>query len=613
VSAIGGATRKHRPHYARWRAGTLIGIHVLIGLHIAHWKISGRTLAPLELNEVMYTLELGIVTAGFLFMITAVLATAIFGRFFCSWGCHILALQDLSAWLLRKVRIKPVAIRSRVLLLVPLVAVLYMFAWPTIVRLWYGLPMPQMRVATDAEGWASFTTENFWRNLPSPGVIALTFLVVGFLIVYVLGSRSFCRYGCPYGAVFGLADRIAPGRIRLTKDCAQCGTCTAVCQSHIRVHEELNRYGTVVNPACLKDLDCVAACPNEAVKFGFGLPSLVTSVRDDVPIKKRYDFFWAEEGLMVGVFVVVLLIYRGLYDLIPFLMALALAGIVAYLSVVSLRLFLREQASLNRWTIKREGRLTRSGRVVSAIVVLFLVFTVHSGVVRYHAYQGQSLAAAVVTGSAVDAAKAETAIDHLTTTIKWGLLPSERAERALIDVHKSLGEWPQAEQWLNQRLRQGRADAWTFEKLAVVLAAQERWTEAVDAARQAVAMQPVRADAHYRIAGWCFHAQRWSEAIEHLEKAIQIQPDFPEAHFDLGALRIRMGDLAGGIDNLQQAVQLRADFAEAHYNLAVALMMSGRGNQALHHAATAVRLDPDDSQAASLYHMLRNNDYPEEY
>jgi hypothetical protein len=30
----------------------------------------------------------------------AILATLIFGRFVCGWGCHILALQDFCAWML---------------------------------------------------------------------------------------------------------------------------------------------------------------------------------------------------------------------------------------------------------------------------------------------------------------------------------------------------------------------------------------------------------------------------------------------------------------------------------------------------------------------------------
>ena len=103
----GTSIPKQRSNYARWRAVSLLLVYVLMAIHIAHWKIAGKTLAPLELNEVMYTLELGIITAGFVFMVGVTIATAVFGRFFCSWGCHILALQDLSAWLLRKLRIKP--------------------------------------------------------------------------------------------------------------------------------------------------------------------------------------------------------------------------------------------------------------------------------------------------------------------------------------------------------------------------------------------------------------------------------------------------------------------------------------------------------------------------
>ena len=108
-----------RANYSRWRAGTLTLVYLLVAAHIAHWRITGKTLAPLELNEVMYTLELGIVTAGFIFMVVAAFSVAIFGRFFCSWGCHILALEDLCAWLLKKLRIRPKPIRSRMLLFVP--------------------------------------------------------------------------------------------------------------------------------------------------------------------------------------------------------------------------------------------------------------------------------------------------------------------------------------------------------------------------------------------------------------------------------------------------------------------------------------------------------------
>ncbi|MDX1388453.1 MAG: 4Fe-4S binding protein, partial [Acidobacteriota bacterium] len=238
--------------YSRWRAATLASVYVLFGIHIAHWKIAGKTLAPLELNEVMYTLELGIVTAGFLFMVIAAASVVFFGRFFCSWACHILALEDLAAWLLKKVGIRPRPVRSRVLLLVPPLALFYMFIFPQVMRVMEGRPFPGLRVFTDLDGWGSFVTNDYWRNLPGPWITGFTFLVCGFLIVYILGSRSFCRYACPYGAVFALADRFAPGQIMAGENCEQCGKCTAACTSDIRGHEELKQFGRVVSSACLK-------------------------------------------------------------------------------------------------------------------------------------------------------------------------------------------------------------------------------------------------------------------------------------------------------------------------------------------------------------------------
>ena len=46
----------HARHYGRWRALTLASVYGLMALHVLHWKLAGRTLAPLELNEVMYTM-----------------------------------------------------------------------------------------------------------------------------------------------------------------------------------------------------------------------------------------------------------------------------------------------------------------------------------------------------------------------------------------------------------------------------------------------------------------------------------------------------------------------------------------------------------------------------
>src|SRR5262249_33982133 len=156
----------------------------------------------------------------------------------------------------RKLGFKPRMIRSRLLAFAPFVVMAYMFLWPQAQRVAAERPFPPLRIAGDAEGWASFVTTSFWRNLPQIGIAFTTFAVCGFLIVLGLGTRSFCRYACPYGAVFALADRIAPVRIRAKKEpCTSCGICTSVCDSQVRVHEEIGRYGMIVDPKCLRDLD----------------------------------------------------------------------------------------------------------------------------------------------------------------------------------------------------------------------------------------------------------------------------------------------------------------------------------------------------------------------
>src|SRR4029453_9323196 len=79
---------------SRWRAAALILLNLLMIAHIIQWRVMGKTVSPIEPSETMYTLQKGFINAGFIFFSLAILATLVFGRFVCGWGCHILALQD---------------------------------------------------------------------------------------------------------------------------------------------------------------------------------------------------------------------------------------------------------------------------------------------------------------------------------------------------------------------------------------------------------------------------------------------------------------------------------------------------------------------------------------
>ncbi|MCC7396422.1 MAG: 4Fe-4S binding protein [Planctomycetes bacterium] len=520
--------RAHR--FGAWRAGALFSVYVLMVVHILHWQLAGRTLAPLELHEVMYTAELGVVTAGFLFMAGTLLLTAVFGRFFCGWACHLLALQDLSAWLLKKLGIRRKPIRARVIAWAPFVIMFYMFVWPQLERIADGRPHPGFRFAGDEEPIASFTTTNFWRNLPDPWIALLTFVVCGGWIVYVLGSRGFCTHACPYGAAFRLLDRLAPGRIRVDDKCTQCGTCTKVCTSGIQVHDQLRTHGTVIDPRCLKDLDCVGSCPHDALHYGFGAPALFTQRRAGELPRQRAPEFALAVDLFLGIgFLVVLLVYRGLYGTVPFLMSVGLGAGVPYAALVSWRLARSSQVELGRFALKRAGRLTRAGVLFAASSTLLLALTAHSAAVRFSMWRG---AAAYAEASSLPAeargAAAAAAVVWLQRANDLALVATSEAKASL---------------------------AWARALRGEPLVAKALFAEVVG-------LEPARADHRYFLAGFQARTGEADLAVTNLRAAVQLAPRWAEAHERLGQLLVQQGDKVGGEAELALARQLASEAAD---------------------------------------------------
>ena len=373
---VAGQTSRVRPSKSsRKRAAVLIGVHVVAAIHIAHWRITGSTLTPVEPSEAMELAKHDVINAGFIFFAAAILATAVAGRFFCGWGCHLVALQDYARFLLEKVGIRPRPLRSRLLAFVPIIAFVYMFLWPAIYRWWNSLEFNRPRL--------ELTTESFWATFPGWPVALLTFFVCGFVIIYFLGAKGFCTYACPYGAIFGVVDRLAPVRIRVTDACAGCGHCTAVCTSNVRVHEEVRTYGMVVDPGCMKCLDCVSVCPNDALYVGLGAPALgAKPLPGKEKPKPRPGYSWPEELALAAFFAAAFFTFRGLYDLLPFLFSLGWSAILAYLAVQVVRLVYRRDLRIRKWALKRGGVLTTRGHAFAATMAVLGVFWLHSALIQ---------------------------------------------------------------------------------------------------------------------------------------------------------------------------------------------------------------------------------------
>lgn len=589
---------------SRWRALALVTLTLLMVAHFIQWRLQGQTISPIEPSEAMATLQHGAINAGFIFFTLAILATLIFGRFVCGWGCHILALQDFCAWLLKKLGLRPQPFRSRLLGFVPLIAALYMFVYPSVYQ-YFAAPANEPLLPQFTN---HLVTGNFWATFPSFAVAVPFLFVCGFMTVYFLGAKGFCTYACPYGGFFSLADKIAPGKIRVTDACNQCGHCTAVCTSNVTVHAEVKQFGMVVDPGCMKCMDCVSVCPNDALYFGFGRPTLVAP--KPKANKKSYSLTWPEEIVAACVFLGSLLAVRGVYALVPFLMALGCAGITTFLTLKAWRLLKGRGMTFYGYELKAAGRVQTAGWVFLGFAALWLGLNVHSGWVRYHEYAGErafqriqipdELALARTNPDAwlspADRANIAAGKNHLHAAIDYGLFVNTEALPKLAWFEYLSGDTEQAIKLLAKaaaqqhdqakalslyyrgtilnrlgRYEQARTslDEALTERADLVLAREEKgealWQlgrreEAIAVWRAAVASNAGLVVTNNQLAGAAAALGRRDEAIAYVNQADQFTPDDPSFHWMIGLRLQNLGMNALAERHFQQAIQLDPTF-----------------------------------------------------
>ena len=244
------------------RIASLIGIQFLILAHI--YIFGDEIIGSLDFQEFFHAfVKYGIINAGALLVILAFVITLIFGRFFCGWACHFGAVQELSWWLLKKMGITPRTLNSSLVTIFPLFILLNFYLAPNLA---HALSSPWEGVSI------SLGMPEIWAFLPGFVIGTLTFVVDGFLIVYFLGRKGFCRYLCPWGAFLKLPNSLAMFKVRNTGDCSQCGNCTSECPIGIDVSYEINNYGKVTNTNCTSCLVCTEGCPSSAISYKWASP-----------------------------------------------------------------------------------------------------------------------------------------------------------------------------------------------------------------------------------------------------------------------------------------------------------------------------------------------------
>jgi NAD-dependent dihydropyrimidine dehydrogenase PreA subunit len=593
-----GAVRPSRS--SRWRAAVLVALNLLMIAHFVQWRITGRTISPIEPSETMYTLQNGYINAGFIFFGLAILSTLVVGRFVCGWGCHVLALQDFCAWLLGKLGVTPRPFRSRLLVFVPLLAALYMFVWPTALR-FFTKPKEAPLIPAFTN---HLVTSDFWATFP-PLAVAVPFLFVcGFVTIYFLGSKGFCTYACPYGGFFGVADRLAPGRIRVTDACNQCGHCTATCTSNVIVHAEVKKFGMVVDPGCMKCMDCVSVCPNDALYFGFGRPAVAVPQ----PAPKRHPLTWPEELLAAAAFLASFWAVWDVYQLVPMLMALGWAAITSFLVLTTVRLLRARDLSFHRFLLKTTGRIQRGGWAFAACALPWIGLTAHSGWVRFHEAAGTSayervrlpdeLALARAKPDAwlspADRLTVEAGRRHFRAAAEGGLFANDAAmpKRAWLEYLAGNTEEALTQLGAAAERQRGQGKALGLYYRGAILNRLGRQEEALASLDRSLAERPDLVVAREERGESLWRLGRRQEAIAAWSEAVGTNPSLVMANHLLAGASAAVGQPEAAAAYERRADAATPDDPHVHWMIGLRLQHIGMARLSEKHFRRAVDLDP---------------------
>ncbi|MCC6817104.1 MAG: 4Fe-4S binding protein [Saprospiraceae bacterium] len=96
--------------------------------------------------------------------------------------------------------------------------------------------------------------------------------VIGVGFYPLMGSRVWCRFGCPMAAILGLIQR-KKSKFRITTNggqCISCGNCSTYCEMGIDVKSYAQKGQDIVRASCVGCGICSAVCPRGVLRLENG-------------------------------------------------------------------------------------------------------------------------------------------------------------------------------------------------------------------------------------------------------------------------------------------------------------------------------------------------------
>lgn len=236
------------------------------------WPLKPEYLFPRDLSRFLSSDAALVQFMGFwtiaIALVGVPLLTYFFGkRWYCSWVCGCGALAETLGDPYRHLSDKSrTAWRVEVGLIYSVLA----FITVTTVLLWLDAYTRNTLLGSWSQDFR--TAYGFLIGAVFSGVIGVGFYPL-------MGSRVWCRFGCPQAAILGMLQKTW-SRFRITTNggqCISCGNCSTYCEMGIDVRAYAQRGENIVRASCVGCGVCSSVCPRGVLSLENG------------PVHRRYD------------------------------------------------------------------------------------------------------------------------------------------------------------------------------------------------------------------------------------------------------------------------------------------------------------------------------------